>query len=212
MLDLSGKGLEVRDQALEAQYDQVADDVDLVVVDVAQPFKAIEICRSIRGVSAVPLILVTASASEADMVVGLELGADDYVVRPYASNVLAARIRSVLRRATQSRPNADRDGVLIAGPIQVDPLSHDVFVRGERKALPLKEFALLELLMLNAGRPLSRKLLLDRVWGHNHVDATGTLDVHIGRLRSRIELDPYRPRLLLNVRGVGFKLEDRVNQ
>jgi two-component system response regulator RegX3 len=211
-LDLSGKGLEIREQALETDYRQVVDAVDIVLLDVARPLKAIDICRSIREVSAVPLLLVTAPATEASVVVALELGADDYIVRPYPPNVLMARIRSVLRRVSQSRPRVvNPDGVLVVGQIQLDPPSHDVYVRGQRRAFPMKEFALLQLLMLNAGRPLSRRLLLDRVWGPNHVDATGTLDVHIGRIRSRIELDPAHPRLLLTVRGVGFKLQDRVD-
>ena len=210
-LDLAERGLDVRTRSLDEGFRELAPDIDLLVVDIAQPFKANDVCRQIREVSDLPLILVTTAAEETHVVVGLELGADDYMVRPYRPEVLVARIRSVLRRVGQSKPlAAARSGVLVVGKIQLDADSHEVVVRGQRVAFPLKEFALLEILMLNAGRHLSRRLLLDRLWRPNYVDSTGTLDVHIARIRAKIEKDPTKPRLLLSTRGVGFMFDDRV--
>lgn len=212
--ELAGRGLDIRTSELDADVlGAISDDIDLLIVDIPQAFKALDVTRRIRETSDVPLILLTANATEANVVVGLELGADDFVVRPLRSNVMVARIRAVLRRTSHSRPQANTaNGTLVVGPIRLDPLSHEVTVRGKRTRFPLKEFSVLQQFMLNPGRLLPRKTLLHRAWGPNFVDSTGTLDVHIGRIRSRIELDPAHPRLLVNVRGIGFKLDDRVDE
>jgi two-component system response regulator RegX3 len=181
---------------------------DLILLDLMLPgMSGTEVCRTIRAKSQVPIIMVTAKADEVDKVVGLEIGADDYVTKPFSSRELVARIRAVLRR------NSDFEespivSTLEVGPVRLDIDRHKVSVRGEAISLPLKEFDLLELLMRNAGRVLTRGQLIDRVWGSNYVGDTKTLDVHIKRLRAKIEQDPAEPVHILTVRGLGYKFEN----
>lgn len=191
-----------------AAYD--AEGADLVLLDLMLPgLSGTEVCRELRARGDVPVIMLTAKDSEIDKVVGLELGADDYVTKPYSYRELLARVRAVLRRR---QPNdsteQDEDGVLEVGPVRMDVERHTVAVSGEGVALPLKEFDLLELLMRNAGRVLTRGQLIDRVWGADYVGDTKTLDVHVKRIRSKIEPDPGTPKYLLTVRGLGYKLAD----
>jgi two-component system, OmpR family, response regulator RegX3 len=179
---------------------------DIVLLDLMLPgLSGTEVCRSLRARSSVPIIMLTAKDSEIDKVVGLELGADDYVTKPYSARELVARIRAVLRRRGEAETPAD--AVLEAGPVRMDVERHVVAVDGAQVALPLKEFDLLELLMRNAGRVLTRMQLIDRVWGSDYVGDTKTLDVHVKRLRAKIEPDPANPKYLLTVRGLGYKLE-----
>ena len=181
---------------------------DLVLLDLMLPgVSGTEVCRRLRQRSSVPVIMLTAKDSEIDKVVGLELGADDYVTKPYSSRELLARIRAVLRRQGQE-PVDDHDGVLEVGGIRLDPDRHTVEVDGTAAAFPLKEFELLELLLRNAGRVLTRSQLIDRVWGSDYVGDTKTLDVHVKRVRAKIEVDPANPVRLLTVRGLGYKLTD----
>ena len=180
---------------------------DVVLLDLMLPgLPGTEVCRALRARSGVPIIMLTAKDSEIDKVVGLELGADDYVTKPYSARELVARIRAVLRRRGDAEP-PDGDGVLTAGPVRMDVERHVVAVDGRPVALPLKEFDLLELLLRNAGRVLTRGQLIDRVWGADYVGDTKTLDVHVKRLRAKIESDPANPAFLLTVRGLGYKLE-----
>lgn len=180
---------------------------DLVLLDLMIPeVSGIEVCRAIRSKSQVPIIMLTAKDSEIDKVVGLELGADDYVTKPYSRSELVARIRAVLRRGIFS-VNADDHGVIAVANIRMDVDRHQVSVSGEPIALPLKEFELLEFLMRNPGRVLTRAQLIDRVWGSDYVGDTKTLDVHIKRLRAKVEKDPANPELIQTVRGLGYKLE-----
>ncbi|HST65089.1 MAG TPA: response regulator transcription factor, partial [Mycobacteriales bacterium] len=180
---------------------------DLVLLDLMLPgLSGTEVCRQLRQRSAVPIIMVTARDSEIDKVVGLEIGADDYVTKPYSPRELVARIRAVLRR--QSPEVADAGApTLSAGPVRMDIERHVVTVEGGAVQLPLKEFELLELLLRNAGRVLTRGQLIDRVWGSDYVGDTKTLDVHVKRLRAKIEPDPSNPRHLVTVRGLGYKFE-----
>lgn len=191
-----------------AAYD--AEGADLVLLDLMLPgLSGTEVCRELRARGDVPVIMLTAKDSEIDKVVGLELGADDYVTKPYSYRELLARVRAVLRRRQPTDPTADdEDGVLEVGPVRMDVERHTVAVSGESVALPLKEFDLLELLMRNAGRVLTRGQLIDRVWGADYVGDTKTLDVHVKRIRSKIEPDPGTPKYLLTVRGLGYKLAD----
>jgi two-component system, OmpR family, response regulator RegX3 len=179
---------------------------DIVLLDVMLPgLPGTEVCRQLRQVSHVPVIMVSARDEEVDKVVGLELGADDYVTKPYSPRELLARIRAVLRRGAEA-PDLDPQ-VLEAAGVRMDVERHVVTLHGEPLALPLKEFDLLELLLRNAGRVLTRGQLIDRVWGADYVGDTKTLDVHVTRLRAKIEDDPRAPRLLLTVRGLGYRLE-----
>jgi len=179
---------------------------DIVLLDVMLPgMSGTEVCRQLRQRSSVPVIMVTARDSEIDKVVGLEIGADDYVTKPYSARELTARIRAVLRR--RAEPDDLDEAVLEAGPVRMDVDRHVVSVGDTEVALPLKEFDLLEYLLRNAGRVLTRGQLIDRVWGSDYVGDTKTLDVHVKRLRSKIEPDPAAPRFLLTVRGLGYKLE-----
>jgi two-component system response regulator RegX3 len=179
---------------------------DIVLLDLMLPgLSGTEVCRALRSRSNVPIIMLTAKDSEIDKVVGLELGADDYVTKPYSARELVARIRAVLRRHGDAEP--EPDGVLEAGPVRMDVERHVVAVGGEQVALPLKEFDLLEYLMRNVGRVLTRHQLIDRVWGSDYVGDTKTLDVHVKRLRAKLEPDPANPKYLLTVRGLGYKLE-----
>jgi two-component system response regulator RegX3 len=181
--------------------------IDLVLLDLMIPeISGTEVCRQIRAKSRVPIIMLTAKDSEVDKVVGLEIGADDYVTKPYSSRELVARIRAVLRR--NSGEGVDNEpGVMTVGAIRMDIDRHQVAVNGIPVSLPLKEFELLEFLMRNAGRVLTRMQLIDRVWGSDYVGDTKTLDVHIKRLRAKIETDPANPTLIQTVRGLGYKME-----
>jgi two-component system response regulator RegX3 len=186
---------------------------DLVLLDVMLPrISGIDVCREIRSKSRVPIIMVTAKSSEIDTVVGLEVGADDYVSKPYRLRELVARMRAALRRAPASAPAPAQafDGILDVGDVCLDGERHEVFVRGERVNLPLKEFELLELLLENAGRVLTRDVLIDRVWGSDYVGDTKTLDVHIKRLRAKVEVDPSKPQRIVTIRGLGYKFETPV--
>jgi two-component system response regulator RegX3 len=179
---------------------------DLVLLDLMLPgLSGTEVCRSIRTKSQVPVIMLTAKDGEVDKVVGLEIGADDYVTKPFSSRELVARIRAVLRRRGDTEPAAP--SAVEAGPVRMDVERHVVTVNGDGVTLPLKEFELLEFLLRNAGRVLTRGQLIDRVWGSDYVGDTKTLDVHVKRLRSKIEPDPATPKHLLTVRGLGYKYE-----
>jgi two-component system response regulator RegX3 len=192
--------------ALEA-FDRVRP--DLVLLDVMLPrMSGLDVCRELRRRSTVPIIMVTAREGEIDTVVGLEVGADDYVTKPYRLRELVARMRAVLRRAPRGGEGEGIDvGAVEVGDVRLDPDRHEVTVRGEPVALPLKEFELLELLMANAGRVLTRDVLIDRVWGADYVGDTKTLDVHVKRLRARIEPDPSRPTRITTIRGLGYRYE-----
>jgi two-component system response regulator RegX3 len=192
-------------EALE-MFDQVRP--DLVLLDVWLPrMSGIDVCREIRTRSRVPIIMVTAKSSEIDTVVGLEVGADDYVTKPYRLRELVARMRAVLRRSPPAGSERSTADTLEVGDLRLDPERHEVYLRGGRVMLPLKEFELLELLMDNAGRVLTRETLIDRVWGPHYVGDTKTLDVHVKRLRGKIEDDPSRPGRITTIRGLGYKFE-----
>jgi two-component system response regulator RegX3 len=180
---------------------------DLVLLDLMLPrLSGIDVCRQIRQISTVPIIMVTAKASEIDTVVGLEVGADDYVAKPYRVHELVARIRAQLRRVsmdTAAEPGGT--SAIHIGEVSLDPDEHRVTVSGREIALPLKEFEVLHLLLANAGRVLTRETLIDRVWGDDYVGDTKTLDVHIKRLRSKIEVDPAAPERIVTIRGLGYR-------
>jgi two-component system response regulator RegX3 len=179
---------------------------DLVLLDLMLPgLPGTEVCRELRTRSSVPIIMLTAKDSEVDIVVGLELGADDYVTKPYSTRELLARIRAVLRRRVETED--DDEAVLEAGSVRMDVERHTVSVDGTPVAMPLKEFELLELLLRNAGRVLTRGQLIDRVWGVDYFGDTKTLDVHIKRIRSKIEKSPSEPVMLVTVRGLGYRFE-----
>jgi two-component system response regulator RegX3 len=179
---------------------------DVVLLDLMLPrMSGIDVCREIRKRSSVPIIMVTAKSAEIDTVVGLEVGADDYVTKPYRLRELVARLRAVLRRA--SGVEIDVDDALEVGDVRLDASRHEVIVRGSLVSLPRKEFELLELLLTNAGRVLTRETVIDRVWGSDYVGDTKTLDVHVKRLRAKVESDPSAPTRLVTVRGVGYKYE-----
>jgi two-component system response regulator RegX3 len=181
---------------------------DLVLLDVMLPrLSGIDVCRELRSRSRVPIIMVTAKGGEIDTVVGLEVGADDYVTKPYRLRELVARMRAVLRRAPPQEDTPAGGDVLEVGDVRLDPERHEVSVRTVPVLLPLKEFELLELLLANAGRVLTRETLIDRVWGPHYVGDTKTLDVHVKRLRSKIEDDPSSPRRITTIRGLGYKFE-----
>ena len=180
---------------------------DLILLDLMLPgLSGTEVCRQIRTKSSVPIIMLTAKDSEIDKVVGLEIGADDYVTKPYSSRELIARIRAVLRRG-ELQDVADDGSILEVGPVRMDTDRHVISVNSEQVSIPLKEFELLEFLMRNAGRVLTRIQLIDRVWGSDYVGDTKTLDVHIKRLRAKIEKDPANPEFIQTVRGMGYKME-----
>ncbi len=188
------------------EYDRAG--ADLVLLDLMLTgLPGTEVCRALRKRSNVPIIMLTAKDGEIDKVVGLELGADDYVTKPYSARELVARIRAVLRRRVDAVEAPLGDGVLEAGRVRMDVERHVVAVDGEPVPLPLKEFDLLEYLLRNAGRVLTRGQLIDRVWGADYVGDTKTLDVHVKRLRAKLEPDPANPTCLLTVRGLGYKLE-----
>ena len=181
---------------------------DLVLLDLMLPgMSGTEVCRQIRTTSNVPIIMLTAKDDEVDKVVGLELGADDYVTKPYSARELLARVRAVLRRGADTGVDLDAGPLVQVGEIKLDVDRHIVTFKGENIALPLKEFELLEFLMRNAGRVLTRIQIIDRIWGNDYVGDTKTLDVHIKRLRSKLEKDPANPELIQTVRGLGYKME-----
>jgi two-component system, OmpR family, response regulator RegX3 len=182
---------------------------DLVLLDVMLPkVSGVDVCRAIRAKSRVPIIMVTAKDTEIDTVVGLEVGADDYVTKPYRLRELVARMRAVLRRAPRAADEHLTTGdELEVGDVTLDPERHEVYIRGEAVSLPLKEFELLELLLANAGRVLTRETLIDRVWGPHYVGDTKTLDVHVKRLRAKVEETPSSPRRIVTIRGLGYKYD-----
>ncbi len=206
MLRREGYEVEVAGNGIEALTSFDRSGADLVLLDLMLPgLSGTEVCRELRNRSHVPIIMVTARDTEVDKVVGLELGADDYVTKPFSSRELVARIRAVLRRGME--PEELMLNVVEAGPVRMDVERHVVSVDGQQVQLPLKEFDLLELLLRNAGRVLTRGQLIDRVWGADYVGDTKTLDVHVKRLRAKIEPDPATPKYLVTVRGLGYKFE-----
>ena len=210
---LRREGFEVRVATDGAEALDVFDDVqpDLVLLDVMLPkVSGIDVCRELRSRSNVPIIMVTAKGSEIDTVVGLEVGADDYVTKPYRLRELVARMRAVLRRRPTEDPFDNLPGlddVVVVGDVRIDHAKHEVLVRGQVVRLPLKEYELLSLLCENAGRVLTRDVLIDRVWGADYVGDTKTLDVHVKRLRAKVEPDPTQPSRIVTIRGLGYKFE-----
>ena len=206
LLEREGYETSIAADGLQAVADFDRTGADLVLLDLMLPgMSGTEVCREIRTRSSVPIIMLTAKDSEVDIVVGLELGADDYVTKPYSTRELLARIRAVLRRRVDT--DLDDNQVLESGTVRMDVERHTVSVDGKDVPMPLKEFELLELLLRNSGRVLTRGQLIDRVWGADYVGDTKTLDVHVKRLRSKIESDPANPVHLVTVRGLGYKLE-----
>ncbi|MFW2384158.1 MAG: response regulator [Acidimicrobiales bacterium] len=178
---------------------------DLILLDLMLPrISGVDVCRDIRGSSNVPIIMVTAKSSEVDVVVGLEVGADDYITKPYRIRELLARIRATLRRVEESKQGGS-SGVLELGGVTLDRERHEVTVDGEPVSMPLKEFDLLEILMANAGRVVTREILFDRVWGYDYIGDSKTLDVHVKRLRAKVETDPSKPERIITIRGLGYK-------
>jgi len=206
LLGREGYETTVVDDGLAAVAEFDKNGSDLVLLDLMLPgLSGTEVCRELRNRSQVPIIMLTAKDSEVDIVVGLELGADDYVTKPYKTRELLARIRAVLRRRTED--DDDTEAVLEAGTVRMDVERHTVSVSGTVVPMPLKEFELLELLLRNSGRVLTRGQLIDRVWGADYFGDTKTLDVHIKRIRSRIEEKPSEPVMLVTVRGLGYRFE-----
>jgi two-component system response regulator RegX3 len=209
-LKKEGFRVEVARDGMEALTKFDTTQPDLVLLDVMLPkISGIDVCRQLRKKTQVPIIMVTAKGAEIDTVVGLEVGADDYITKPYRLRELVARMRAVLRRVpNESTAVADLDGsTLIVGEVILDPDQHKVLVRGSEVSMPLKEFELLHLLLANAGRVLPRETLIDRVWGTDYVGDTKTLDVHIKRLRAKVEDDPATPSRIVTIRGLGYKFE-----
>ena len=209
-LKKEGFRVEVARDGMEAlaKFDSVRP--DLVLLDVMLPkISGVDVCRQLRKKSQVPIIMVTAKGAEIDTVVGLEVGADDYITKPYRMRELVARMRAVLRRSSDDSNNSsDLDSsAMEVGTIALDPDQHRVLVHGQEVTMPLKEFELLHILMANAGRVLPRETLIDRVWGTDYVGDTKTLDVHIKRLRSKVEDDPAVPTRIVTIRGLGYKFE-----
>lgn len=207
LLESEGYEVSLVEDGLQAIERFESNDPDLVLLDLMLPgAPGTEVCRRIRQVSDLPIIMLTAKDSEVDIVVGLELGADDYVIKPYSSRELIARIRAVLRRRVESSADAN-ESVIRVGRVTMDVDRHTVAVDGNDISMPLREFELLEYLMRNAGRVLTRGQLIDRVWGSDYFGDTKTLDVHIKRIRSRIEAHPSEPTMLVTVRGLGYRFE-----
>ena len=208
-LQREGFGVEVARDGAEAlsNFDRV--NPDIVLLDVMLPkVSGTDVCREIRKKSQVPIIMVSAKGTELDTVVGLEVGADDYIVKPYRIRELVARVRAALRRSgALTATGVVGDSSVSVGDITIDPERHVVTVRGANTKLPLKEFELLYVLMANAGRVMTRDTLIDRVWGSDYYGDTKTLDVHIKRLRSKVEVNPGNPRAILTIRGLGYKYE-----
>ncbi|GAA2092438.1 MULTISPECIES: response regulator transcription factor [Brevibacterium] len=206
LLGKEGYEVAVAADGLDALAEFDRGGADLVLLDLMLPgASGTEVCRQLRAKSNVPIIMLTAKDSEIDKVVGLELGADDYVTKPYSSRELLARIRAVLRR--NAEPADLEEAVIEAGGVRIDVDRHVASVRGEELSLPLKEFELLEMLVRNAGRVMTRGQLIDRIWGQDYVGDTKTLDVHVKRLRAKVEKEPSSPSLLVTVRGLGYKFE-----
>ncbi|MFM9876954.1 MAG: response regulator [Rhodoglobus sp.] len=206
LLEREGYETAIAADGLQAVADFDRSGADLVLLDLMLPgMSGTEVCREIRTRSSVPIIMLTAKDSEVDIVVGLELGADDYVTKPYSTRELLARIRAVLRRRVDT--DGDDSQVLEAGTVRMDVERHTVSVDGKDVPMPLKEFELLELLLRNSGRVLTRGQLIDRVWGADYFGDTKTLDVHIKRIRSKIEKVPGEPTMLVTVRGLGYRFE-----
>jgi len=205
LLEREGYETTIAEDGLTAVSEFEKNSADLILLDLMLPgLPGTEVCRQIRAVSNVPIIMLTAKDGEVDIVVGLELGADDYMTKPYSTRELLARIRAVLRRRIET---VDTEAMLSAGDVRMDVERHTVSVSGTDVALPLKEFELLEYLLRNAGRVLTRGQLIDRVWGADYFGDTKTLDVHIKRIRSRIEKEPSQPTMLVTVRGLGYRFE-----
>ena len=208
LLKKEGFEVEVAEDGRQGLEKFAANGADLILLDLMIPeVSGTEVCRIIRTTSKVPIIMLTAKDAEIDKVVGLELGADDYVTKPYSSRELLARIKAVMRRQSGSVDSDESTTVLSAANIRMDVEKHTVSVNGVNISMPLREFELLEFLMRNSGRVLTRHQLIDRVWGGDYFGDTKTLDVHIKRLRSKIEVDPANPILLQTIRGLGYKLE-----
>ncbi len=208
LLGREGFEVGVADTGLKAIEEFDRHGADLVLLDLMLPgLSGTEVCKQLRTRSNVPIIMLTAKDSEVDKVVGLELGADDYVTKPYSSRELVARIHAVLRRNGDTGFSSDDGHVLVVGPVRMDTERHQVSVNSVTVNFPLKEFELLEFLMRNSGRVVTRMQLIDRVWGSDYVGDTKTLDVHIKRLRAKIEKDPANPSLIQTVRGLGYKME-----
>jgi two-component system response regulator RegX3 len=208
LLGREGFDISVADTGIKAVEEFERHGADLVLLDLMLPgLSGTDVCRQIRSKSNVPIIMLTAKDTEVDKVVGLELGADDYVTKPYSTRELVARIKAVLRRVAEGDDVQSADGSLSAGPVRMDIERHIVTVNGATQSLPLKEFELLEYLMRNSGRVLTRSQLIDRVWGSDYFGDTKTLDVHIKRLRAKIEADPANPIFIQTVRGLGYKFE-----
>ena len=209
-LQREGFRVEVARDGAEALLNFESVKPDIILLDVMLPkVSGTDVCREIRKKSQVPIIMVSAKGSEIDTVVGLEVGADDYIVKPYRLRELVARIRAALRRSSLTQTEIDEVGIgtVRVGDVQIDPEQHLVTVRGTVTKLPLKEFELLYVLMANAGRVMTRENLIDRVWGSDYYGDTKTLDVHIKRLRSKIEVDPANPVSVVTIRGLGYKYE-----
>ena len=207
---LKKEGFETVEAADGSQAVQIFEQggIDMILLDLMLPgISGNEVCRIIRQSSQVPIIMLTAKDSEIDKVVGLEIGADDYVTKPYSTRELLARMKAVLRRQSEATAVVETPGIIEVGTVRMDVDRHIVEVHGEKVSMPLKEFELLELLLENANRVLTRGQIIDRVWGSNYFGDTKTLDVHIKRVRSKIEDDPARPVHLLTVRGLGYKFE-----
>jgi two-component system response regulator RegX3 len=208
LLGREGFEVGIADTGLKAIEEFDRSGADLVLLDLMLPgLSGTEVCKQLRSRSSVPIIMLTAKDSEVDKVVGLELGADDYVTKPYSARELLARIRAVLRRNQDAGYGSLEDHILTAGPVRMDTERHLVTVNNEVVNFPLKEFELLEFLMRNSGRVLTRMQLIDRVWGNDYVGDTKTLDVHIKRLRAKIEKEPASPLYIHTVRGLGYKME-----
>ena len=206
LLEREGHEVVVREDGRSGLEEFTRNPADLVLLDVMLPgMSGVEVCRELRRESSVPIIMLTAKDSEVDKVVGLEIGADDYVTKPYSARELLARINAVLRR--RIAPPAQEDHIMRVGDVELDADSHVVVVRGEPVSMPLKEFELLEMLMRNHGRVLTRAQLIDRVWGADYVGDTKTLDVHIKRVRGKVEENPSSPRMITTIRGLGYKFE-----
>jgi two-component system response regulator RegX3 len=208
---LSREGMEVvtASDGGQAVIDFERERPDLLVLDLMLPgLSGWDVCRRVRASSQVPILMLTARDNEVDRVVGLEMGADDYVTKPFSLRELVARVRALLRRAGQAQAQSSGNGAVIeAAGIRLDQERHEVTVRGEPVSLPLKEFELLEILMENRNRVLTRQTLIDRVWGFDYVGDTKTLDVHVKRLRARLEEDRHDPKLIVTVRGVGYRFD-----
>jgi two-component system response regulator RegX3 len=208
LLKKEGFEVEVAEDGRQALNKFESNGADLILLDLMIPeLSGTEVCRIIRTTSQVPIIMLTAKDAEIDKVVGLELGADDYVTKPYSSRELLARIKAVMRRQSTDQDNFEANGALAVGPIQMNIDKHQVSVNGALITLPLREFELLEFFMRNPSRVLTRNQIIDRVWGGDYFGDTKTLDVHVKRLRAKIEADPANPVLLQTIRGLGYKLE-----